>query len=131
MTTKRFCECRKDSCGWCSNYDKKPIFKDHWDKVAGPKWERDTASSLASVVHSITEQPEFPFAQSPDRGLGDKVEQALSAVGITKERVSKWLGQPCNCTERREKLNALGFWAQRVVTGKLDKAKEYLSQLLK
>ena len=29
-------------------------------------------------------------------GLGDLVKSALSAVGITEERVSGWLGAPCN-----------------------------------
>lgn len=48
-------------------------------------------------------------------GLGDVVERALSSVGITKDRVEAWLGRPCGCAERQERLNALGYWAKRVV----------------
>jgi hypothetical protein len=49
--------------------------------------------------------------------LGDTVERALSLTGITKERVSRWLGRPCDCDERRQKLNQLGWWAKRVIMG--------------
>lgn len=62
--------------------------------------------------------------------LGDAVEAALTAVGVTEEKVSKWLGEPCNCPERVEKLNNLSRWAKRVAKGKLDKAKEYLSDIM-
>lgn len=47
--------------------------------------------------------------------FGDMVADALSAVGITKERVSGWLGRPCGCAERQEKLNALHSWARRTL----------------
>lgn len=48
--------------------------------------------------------PAYPRAP----GLGDMVASALSAVGITKERVSKAIGKPCGCAKRQEALNALG-----------------------
>ena len=41
-------------------------------------------------------------------GLGDMVAAGLSAIGITKERVSKALGGDCGCKKRQEALNALG-----------------------
>ena len=41
-------------------------------------------------------------------GLGDMVASALSAVGITKERVSKAIGKPCGCAKRQAALNELG-----------------------
>lgn len=63
-------------------------------------------------------------------GLGDTIEAALSAVGITAERVSAWLGRPCGCAERRDKLNAVGFWAARVLAGKTERAREYLTSIL-
>lgn len=40
-------------------------------------------------------------------GLGDMVAAWLSAVGITKERVSAIVGD-CGCPERQQKLNELG-----------------------
>lgn len=63
--------------------------------------------------------------------LGDFVESALSRIGITKDRVEAWLGEECNCEERKQKLNQLHLWARRVVYfGKTDKAEEYLDQII-
>lgn len=53
--------------------------------------------------------------------LGDHIESALSFVGITSERVSKWIGKPCGCQVRRDKLNALHLWIERVLKGKYNK----------
>lgn len=55
-----------------------------------------------------------PTRESPPKsswGLGTVIETALSAVGITEERVSKLLGAPCGCSERRKKLDAISRWA--------------------
>lgn len=41
-------------------------------------------------------------------GLGDYITTALSAIGITEERVSKAIGRPCGCSKRAEALNQLG-----------------------
>jgi len=49
--------------------------------------------------------PAYPHAK---RGLGDMVAAGLSAIGITKDRVSKALGRPCGCAERQARLNELG-----------------------
>lgn len=46
------------------------------------------------------------FAAKP--GLGDMVAAGLSAVGITKERVTKAIGRPCGCAGRQAALNKLG-----------------------
>lgn len=54
----------------------------------------------ARICHAICEK------QPP--GLGDHVASALSAVGITKERVSKALGRPCGCKQRQQKMNDWG-----------------------
>lgn len=51
-------------------------------------------------------------------GLGDRIEEALTAVGITSERVERFVGGPCGCEERKRKLNELGWWALRVLKGK-------------
>lgn len=64
------------------------------------------------------------------KGLGDCVEQALTSVGITSERVERWLGRPCGCAKRRERLNRLGAWALRVVNGKTERAEEYLEEII-
>ena len=41
-------------------------------------------------------------------GLGDMVAAGLSAIGVTKERVSRAVGGDCGCSKRQEKLNELG-----------------------
>ena len=62
--------------------------------------------------------------------LGDKVAQALAMVGANEKSVSKWLGRPCKCKIRQEKLNQLDTWARRVISGKVALAKDYLEDLL-
>lgn len=62
--------------------------------------------------------------------LGDLIASALAKVGITTEKVEKALKRPCKCRERVEMLNGLDAWARRVVSGKVEKAAEYLSALL-
>jgi hypothetical protein len=47
-------------------------------------------------------------APKPKPGLGDMVAAGLSAIGITKERVSAVVGGDCGCAKRQEALNALG-----------------------
>lgn len=62
--------------------------------------------------------------------LGDRIQHALSLLSITGERVEAWLGRPCHCEERREKLNQLDLWARRVVSGKLIQAREFLDRIV-
>lgn len=62
--------------------------------------------------------------------LGDKISSALSIIGITDTRVSRWLGAPCGCKERQEKLNALTFWAIRVLGGRTFRAREHLNRII-
>ena len=40
--------------------------------------------------------------------LGDMIASGLSAIGITKERVSALAGGDCGCQKRQEALNELG-----------------------
>lgn len=61
--------------------------------------------------------------------LGDVIERALAAVGVTEDALADWLGGPCGCRERKEKLNALGAWAARVLSGRSDGARDYLDRL--
>ncbi len=62
--------------------------------------------------------------------LGDFVKQALEKVGVTEEKVSAFLGRPCSCKKRRDKLNQLHSWARRVIAGKTEDAKEHLDKLI-
>ena len=73
----------------------------------------DAASAAACIttdygdgwVEIDTAHPAYPRANP---GLGDMVAAGLSAVGITKERVSKLAGGDCGCHKRQQALNALG-----------------------
>lgn len=56
----------------------------------------------------ITVDETHPAYPRPRPGLGDMVSSALSAVGITKDRVSAAIGRPCACGERQAALNSLG-----------------------
>lgn len=79
---------------------------------------------------SIGRVNQSPIPKEDSVGLGDLVSKALSTVGLSEERVSRWVGAPCGCPERKEKLNRLGFWATRVLKGQLDKAREFLESLI-
>lgn len=68
--------------------------------------------------------------ENPHVYLGDRVEAALKIVGITKAKVTSWLGFDCGCEENRERLNQLDRWARRVVGGKIDQAKEFLEKIM-
>ncbi len=63
--------------------------------------------------------------------LGDRIERALKRIGLDSNRVSNWLGKPCGCEERREKLNQLHAWALRTLRGTVDDAEVYLHRILK
>lgn len=62
--------------------------------------------------------------------LGDKVEAALKLVGVTEERVTRWVGRPCGCAVRKERLNQLGAWARRVLGGQTSQAAELLDTII-
>lgn len=63
--------------------------------------------------------------------LGDKIESLLSSVGIRAERVSRWLGYPCGCEERKRKLNSLDAWVRTYLRKPLTQdSKKHLLNIL-
>jgi hypothetical protein len=52
-----------------------------------------------------TDHPSYPRQKA---GLGDKVEAVLTAIGITERRISRVIGRPCGCSDRKKLLNQLG-----------------------
>jgi len=44
-----------------------------------------------------------------DKGLGDTIERVTTATGVKKvvETISKKMGKPCGCAERRDTLNRM------------------------
>jgi hypothetical protein len=71
-----------------------------WQEVAACIVSQDGDTITVDETHVA-----YPHARP---GLGDMVAAGLSAVGITKERVSKLVGGDCGCAERQEALNKLG-----------------------
>ncbi|MDA0969329.1 MAG: hypothetical protein O3A60_02705 [Planctomycetota bacterium] len=69
-------------------------------QVQGCIVSRDGDQIIVDETHA-----DYPHAKP---GLGDHVASALSAVGITKERVSKALGRPCGCKQRQQKMTDWG-----------------------
>ena len=68
--------------------------------------------------------------QPPGRKyLGDHVHDALAAVGITEERVSRWLGRPCGCGQKQKWLNRMHRWAENWVKGLFGSKKEAAAAL--
>lgn len=57
-------------------------------------------------VEVDTLHPAYP--RRAPAGLGDMVAAGLSAVGITKERVSALVGGDCGCKKRQQAMNAWG-----------------------
>lgn len=86
--------------------------------------EGESLARLQQEIQSYQDylHPISPNIQQESQGLGDIVKKALSMVGITEDRVSTWLGSPCNCSERTEKLNELGAWAANVIKGIMKQA---------
>lgn len=62
--------------------------------------------------------------------LGDEVEALLKRIGVDKEMVENWLGRPCGCDERKQKLNEFSRWVKRGVKGSLEKTKRYLLNII-
>ncbi len=62
--------------------------------------------------------------------ISSLLETALAAAGISADRIEWWLGMPCGCRERREKLDAVEAWARRIMGGRIEKAEKYLNDLL-
>lgn len=62
--------------------------------------------------------------------LGDHIETTLSKIGITSDRIHSWLGIPCNCQERKDKLNQLDLTIRQLVRNGVERTKKYLEEML-
>ena len=56
----------------------------------------------------IQHNPDAVRPKIEKSGLGTRLRKNLESVGITKERVSRFIGKPCGCEKREEVLNNLG-----------------------
>lgn len=76
----------------------------HIDKVYRRLPGAEAKDRLIELLHGWFDGRTFERR----RGLGDMVAAGLSAIGVTKERVSAVLGKPCACGQRQAALNELG-----------------------
>lgn len=76
----------------------------HLDKMYRP------AVAEAAAKNHLLELLRARFADATPAapGLGDIVASGLSMIGITEERVSRVLGRPCGCQQRKQALNKFG-----------------------
>ncbi len=95
-------------CSARQNADGSIVGDEHHDKY--PKTTKATGPLVVHLSSGIV-------APGKRLYLGDRVANALGAVGITPERVEKITGKPCGCKKRQNKLNELHKKAQRFFGG--------------
>ena len=81
--------------------------------LSGPTDAKCVAEKIDFLVRA---SGSFTSRQPP--GLGDMVASGLSALGITKERVSKLAGGDCGCQKRQDAMNDIG--ARYLGIGRVD-----------
>lgn len=62
--------------------------------------------------------------------VGNTVRAALGMIDTPVEQVERWLDLPAACSDVDQKLNQIGEWARRVVTGERDNAKQILATMI-
>ncbi len=131
--TSREFDCTVDGCKktlllWTKCQEGDNEFVEAWKHNTGPGQNKSAASRRQRREQDgcIQKKQVTPRVFR----LGDNIEAALKTVGITSERVSAWLGRKCGCPERVRRLNALGAWTHRVLTGKTENAEKYLEELI-
>ena len=66
--------------------------------------------------------------------IGTLLQKALTAVGVTEERVSAWLGRPCGCARRAAKLDQLEAaarqWAKEDLLGRGGRMRRHFDAML-
>lgn len=62
--------------------------------------------------------------------LGDRISAGLDLLGVTPGRVEAWLGRPCGCEDRRQKLNQLEVWGRGLAKRSIEASREILERFL-
>jgi len=95
-----------------TNYLGGGVFEVDVDHPSYPRVAKDGYRHHGSLRESankmLTDLCHAGVLETPKAGLGDMIAAGLSAIGITKERVSALAGGDCGCSKRQEQLNELG-----------------------
>jgi hypothetical protein len=62
--------------------------------------------------------------------LGDRVEAALTRIGVTKRLVSDLLGRQCRCDVAQHYLNELDRWARASAERPIEAARDSLGRII-
>lgn len=116
----------KVNCDQLDTARKRSICRGHDDQ--GNSIGMDDSKRLAYVKRWFGLVDSGP--ENSEVYLGDMVSHALSRVGITKDRISKFLGRKCSCAERQEKLNNLDRWARQSTKQSIKAARGFLKKLI-
>lgn len=117
------CEC--PMAGFCKRHQVEKSTRQRMQCAESPAhfqaWERVAKSGVTATPAPAVKNGCGGCNKKPSLWqLGDKLEEALSAVGITKARVEKYIGD-CGCSSRQVALNKIGSWLQRALTGESGK----------
>jgi len=112
-------------------YVHNPSLVQHTGKVSsmGNKIHPTADTFLGAAFDALELMSDSPIRPN-EKYLGDNIEGALALIGITSERIEKFLGvEDCGCSKRKEKLNSIHRWAKRVLGGKLENAEKHLEEI--
>ena len=71
--------------------------------------------TIPELAHKIATDAASRRVVVPPLRIGTAVAGALSAVGVTQERVKKWIKKDCGCEQRKAFLNSVGETVSAVV----------------
>ncbi len=77
--------------------------------------------------------PEITIPNNPNSvwDFGDHVKSALDLMGITQDRVKRYLGTSCySCVERQRRLNRVGQWCRQALLGEAPQVKRMFEEVL-
>ena len=125
-------------CFWCASCSREgKLYRERWgepDPDCGPNHVEPKLWKETPVVNIAPEYVRREVAHPPVERktplLGDAIKETLSAIGITQERVSSWMGRECGCAARQEKMNKLDELVRRKASDGLEAAKGWFKKLI-
>ena len=121
-------------CRECGHVHSRPIRRPPVRLCGSPKPQsairpKRPRPKIERKARSVT-RVNSPTIAKPEILLGDHVKNALEKVGISEEKVTKWLGRPCGCAKRRQKLNNLHLWIRQILGNEREQGEKQLNEAL-